>query len=165
MGAPEIVVAAVAIVGLLLGSGFVVNWWQRRARLEISVFHQAMDDKYEIVITVANGGDSERHLEEIRLIPDRPPMLVDSWATGALEVLVEADLPPRGRPAKETLEVPTGWVAQRIPFRVEAKISARSKLFRSKKQNIDQAVLNVLEVDAPRRWQEVARSPRPERPE
>ncbi len=145
MDSAEIITAAIALLALLLGGGFGATWWHRRTRIKVSVFHQAMDGRYEVVVTVANGSDDERHLEEIHLVPTRQPK--GHMTTSAVEVPVEIDLPPHGRPAKETLPLPPEWVDQRIPFHVKAKISARSKLVKSKKQNIEQPVLNVL--DAP----------------
>jgi len=144
MGIPEIVAAAVAVLTLILGRGFMTTAWHRRPKILISTFHQAIDGEYQVSATIANAGDDPQHLEEIHLVPVRARQRRPA-APGS-EDPIEVDLPPRGRPAKTTFTIPNDWVGDRSDFYVRAKISSRRKPFRSKKQSIDQAVVNVLEI-------------------
>lgn len=143
MKAPEIIVLVIAVCTLLLGSGFVVNVLSKRRRVRVDAHHEAHGDRYRLRVAISNAGERDEHVTSVELTADGE--LAGTWTLDSLSEEVNTDLPAHGQPVRHVFELPREWVEQRARFRIRAYISSRKKAF-SKKQKLDQAVLNVIEA-------------------
>jgi hypothetical protein len=142
--APAIIRIVLAVLGLVFGSGFVVNSWRGCRRIRIRLRHAAIQGSYEVEAEISNAGEKGEHLTDIRIVALNP--LRGPWTTNAIGVDTSVDLPARGQPARHTFELPREWIEQRSRFRVEATISSRKRPFQSNAESLKEAVLNVLEA-------------------